>query len=150
MNNIQDEHSDEYYEIHADFLKGLFALYLSLAEALTDDSIYYSSKLILAKYLEVFYDEILSEMNVTNPIDYFDNPGHFEHVVEHFFLDNAEQYNNLELEFSEGNFFVERPYFTVEEVKLQIDKLVKNLDSRLAVLARKSKPPSKNKKLPFE
>jgi hypothetical protein len=142
--------SDEYYEIHADFLKGLFSLYLSLTEALTDDSLQRSSKLIFAKYLEVFHDEVLADMNVSDAVVYLDNPSDFKHVVQHFFLDNAEQYNDLELEFSEGNFFVEKPYFTIKEVKLQIDKLVKSLHSRLTFLGRKSRPPSKSKKLPFE
>jgi hypothetical protein len=139
---------DEICEIHTDFLKGLFLLYLSLDESIADDESCLASKLILAKYLEIFHDEFLLEMKVSDPLVYLDNFDNFQCIVHNFFLDNGGQHINLE--FKDGNIFAQKPYFTVSEVKSQIHKLVKNLYSRLAVLACKSRPPSKNKKLPFE
>lgn len=119
-------------EFRTNFLLKLLLLFRSLEKDCRDEA----QKLILAKYLEFFHKDFLDESGVSDVSAFLEDSSNYTHTLNHFFLDTADK--PIDLQVNRGNFSDGTYYTTIAEVKSQIDKLVKDLDSQIATATDKS------------
>lgn len=129
-------------ELHAIFLRNLFLLYLMIDEEIASEAY----KPVFAKFLEFFHDDLFPE-------GYFDfelaleNPNNFELAYNIFAADCAAAIEDFD---SDNYKYVAPRYFTISEVRSQLNLIVKDFKLTMARMNSGSRRWVKSKKLPFE
>jgi hypothetical protein len=129
-------------ELHAIFLRNLFLLYLMIDEQIA----YEAYKPVFAKFLEIFHDDLFPEGYSDFELA-LENPNNFELAYDIFAADCAAMIEDFD---SDNYKYVAPRYFTISEVKSQLNLIVKDFKLTMARMSSGSRRWVKSKKLPFE
>ena len=129
-------------ELHGIFLRNLFLLYLMIDEEIASEAY----KPIFAKFLEFFHDDLFPEGYSDFELA-LENPNNFELAYNIFAADWAAVIEDFD---SDNYKYVAPRYFTVSEVRSQLNLIVKDFKLTMARMNSGSRRWVKSKKLPFE
>jgi hypothetical protein len=129
-------------ELHAIFLRNLFLLYLMIDEEIASQAY----KPVFAKFLEFFHDDLFPEGYSDFELA-LENPNNFELAYNIFAADCAAAIKDFD---SDNYKYVAPRYFTISQVRSQLNLIVKDFKLTMARMNSGSRRWVKSKKLPFE